>query len=155
MTFLAGSATAELTITASKFSFTPSTTGDLSAVVSGDGIDGGSDTVEIISTSEPPITISYDMSSYAFEEDADDEAIYAVATLHTAYPRPPVNFFISFSSRASTAGSSEDYTSISWFPEFMGSEFVRDIDTDPLVARKRSRKCTMATVTSSISPGRE
>ena len=137
VTFLAGSATAELTITASKFSFTPSTTGDLSAVVSGDGIDGGSDTVEIISTSEPPITISYDMSDYTFAENADDEAIYAVATLHTAYPRPPVNFFISFSSRASTAGSSEDYTPISWFPEFMGSEFVGDIDTDPLVARKR------------------
>ena len=45
VTFEAGSATAELTITASKFSFAPSTTGDLTATVSGDGIDGGSDTV--------------------------------------------------------------------------------------------------------------
>ena len=50
VTFLAESATATLTITASKFSFTPSTTGDLTATVSGDGIDGGSDTVEIISS---------------------------------------------------------------------------------------------------------
>ena len=60
VTFTAGSATAELTIGASNFSFTPSTTGDLTARVSGDGIDGGSETVKIISTSEPPITISFE-----------------------------------------------------------------------------------------------
>ena len=136
VTFPAGDATTTLTIDADRFSFDPSTKGDLTATVSGDGISGGEDTVEIVSTSEPPITISYDMSSYAFEEDADDEAIYAVATLHTAYPRPPASFFVSFSSREGTAGSPEDYNAISWFPEFMGSEFVRDIDTGPFVARK-------------------
>ena len=137
VTFPAGEATATLTIAADRFSFDPSIKGDLTATVSGDGISGGEDTVEIVSTPEPPITISYDMSSYAFEEDADDEAIYAVATLHTAYPRPPASFFVSFSSRAGTAGSPEDYNAISWFPEFMASEFVRDIVTGPLVARKR------------------
>ena len=62
VTFSANSATAELTITASNFSFTPSTTGNLTATVSGDDIDGGSDTVQIISTSGPPITISYEES---------------------------------------------------------------------------------------------
>ena len=70
---------------------TPSTTGDLTATVSGDGIDGGSDTVQIISTSEPPITISYDMPEYIFAEDATDEAVYAVVTLDAAYPRAPSN----------------------------------------------------------------
>ena len=155
VTFAAGEATATLRIAARMFSFDPVTSGNLTATVSGTGISGGEVTVEIVSTAQPPITIRYDMSSYTFKEDADDEAIYAVATLHTAYPRPPVNFLISFSARASTAGSSEDYTSISWFPEFMGSEFVRDIDTGPLVARKSSRKGRMAAVASSISPGRE
>ena len=62
VTFSANSATAELTITASNFSFTPSTTGNLTATVTGDDIDGGSDTVQIISTSGPPITISYEES---------------------------------------------------------------------------------------------
>ena len=41
VTFQAGDATAPLTIAATEFSFTPSTTGDLTATVSGDGIDGG------------------------------------------------------------------------------------------------------------------
>ena len=87
VTFPANSATAELTIAASNFSFTPSTTGNLTATVSGDGIDGGSDTVAVISTSEPPITISYDMSAYTFAENATDAAVYLVATLDAAYPR--------------------------------------------------------------------
>ena len=38
--------------------------------------------------------------------------------------------------RSGTAGSPEDYNAISWSPEFMGSDFVRDIDTGPFVARK-------------------
>ena len=41
MTFEVGEATRELTILASKFSFTPSTPGDLTARVSGAGIFGG------------------------------------------------------------------------------------------------------------------
>ncbi len=90
VTFLAESATATLTITASKFSFAPSTTGDLTATVSGDGIDGGSDTVAVISTSEPPITISYDMSDYTFAENSTDAAVYLVATLDAAYPQGAV-----------------------------------------------------------------
>ena len=113
MTFPANSATAELTITASNFSFTPSTTGNLTATVSGDDIDGGSDTVQIISTSEAPITISYDMPDYTFAEDATDEAVYMVATLDAAYPRPPVYFdAAAFSSRSGTATSPEDYVAI-------------------------------------------
>ena len=138
VTFPADEATAELTITASNFSFTPSTTGDLTATVTGDGIDGGSDTVEIISTSGPPIAISYDMSEYTFAENATDAAIYALATLDAAYPREPgpsIVVTIVFSSRSGTAVSPEDYASISRNVTFRGSDFER-VDTDPLVARK-------------------
>ena len=137
VTFSANSATAELTITASKFSFTPSTAGDLTATVSGDGIDGGSDTVQIISTSGPPITISFDMPAYTFAEDATDEAVYAMATLNAAYPRPPSFPFdaASFSSRGDTATSPEDYRAISDHRTFSADDFERDDDTDPLVAR--------------------
>ena len=135
VTFPANSATAELTITASNFSFTPSTTGDLTATVSGDGIDGGSDTVKIISTSEPPFTASYDMPAYTFAEDATDEAIYLVVTLDAAYPRAVAIDAGSFSSRGGTATSPEDF--IAYFNQHMVSpgEFTRDVDTDPLVAR--------------------
>ena len=130
VTFLAGSATAELTIAATKFSLAPSTTGD--------GIDGGSETVKIISTSEPPITISYEESEYTFAEDATDEAVYAVATLDAAYPRghgPPNVVSVGFLTEPGTAEDPEDYPAISWNTVFSGSDFERAVDTDPLVAR--------------------
>ena len=139
VTFPANSATAELTITASNISFTPSTTGDLTATVSGDGIAGGSDMVKIISTSGPPITISYEESEYTFAEEATDEAIYVLATLDAAYPRgpgPSISVPIAFSSRSGTAVSPEDFAAITWNPNFLRSDFERDVETDPLVARK-------------------
>ena len=149
VTFAAGEATATLRIAARMFSFDPVTSGNLTATVSGTGISGGEDTVEIVSTAQPPITIRYDKSSYTFKEDADDEAIYAVATLHTAYPQPPGGFQVSFSSRAGTAVSGDDddedelgnvfpfdYNAISWEDPFHSSDFVRDADTDPFMARK-------------------
>ena len=149
VTFAAGEATASLNFAASEVSLAPETSGDLTATVSGTGISGGEDTVEIVSTAQPPITIRYDKSSYTFKEDADDEAIYAVATLHTAYPRPPGGFMVSFSARAGTAvsGNEEDedelgnvfpfdYNPISWEDPFRSSDFVRDADTDPFMARK-------------------
>ena len=90
VTFPANSATAELTITASNFSFTPSTTGDLTATVSGDDIDGGSDTVQIISTSGPPITISYDRVRIHLRGERNGRGdLRLVATLDAAYPRGP------------------------------------------------------------------
>ena len=135
VTFPANSATAELTITASNFSFTPSTTGDLTATVTGDGIAGGSDMVKIISTSGPPITISYEESDYTFAEDATDEAIYALATLDAAYPRAVAIEAGSFSSRGGTATSPEDFVAYSNHWRVSASDFVRTVDTDPLVAR--------------------
>ena len=71
VTFAAGSPTATLTLNASSFSFAPDTAGELTATVTGAGISGGSDTVAVISTSEPPITISYDMSDYTFAENGN------------------------------------------------------------------------------------
>ena len=137
VTFEADEATAELTITASKFSFAPSTTGDLTATVTGDGIDGGSETVAIISTSGPPITISYEESEYTFAEDATDEEIYGLATLDAAYPRGPSGVFaVSLSSSGEgTATSLEDYVAYSNQWRVSADEFERDVDTDPLVAR--------------------
>ena len=61
--------------------------------MSGDGIDGGSDTVQIVSTSAPPITVGFDMSEYTFEENTTDEEVYLVATLDAAYPRAPSRVF--------------------------------------------------------------
>ena len=107
VTFQAGDATAPLMIAATEFSFTPSTTGDLTATVSGDGIDGGSDTVQIVSTSAPPITVGFDMSEYTFEENTTDEEVYLVATLDAAYPRAPSRVF---GSEAGFAVSTESGT---------------------------------------------
>ena len=137
VTFPANNNIAELTITASNFSFTPSTTGNLTATVTGDDIDGGSDTVAVISTSEAPITISYDMPAYTFAEDATDKAIYLVATLDEAYPREPSrNYFVTFSTTPGTAEDPEDYVTLSGRESFTRSEYGRDADTDPFVARK-------------------
>ena len=136
VTFEADSATVELTIAASRFSFAPSTTGDLTATVTGDGIDGDSETVAIISTSEPPFTISYEESEYTFAEDATDAAVYALATLDPAYPRAPSNSFeVNLPTRSNTAMSPGDYVAISGNGRFSQSDFARDVDTDPLVAR--------------------
>ena len=63
VSFTAGSATATLTLAASRFSFDPDTSGDLAATVTGTGIAGGEATVEMVSTADPPITISYDKSN--------------------------------------------------------------------------------------------
>ena len=104
VTFEAGKATAPLTIVASKFSFEPSTAGGLTATVSGDGILGGEDTVQIVSTAEPPVTVSLEEAEYTFAETdpAEDTAIYLVATLHRDYPEPPAparDFGIAVSAR--------------------------------------------------------
>ena len=108
VTFAAGSPTATLTLNASSFSFAPDTAGELTATVTGAGISGGSDTVAVISTSEPPITISYDMSDYTFAENSTDAAVYLVATLDAAYPREPSrNYFMTFSTRSGTAKADE------------------------------------------------
>ena len=155
VTFPANSATAELTITKSNFSFTPSTAGNLTATVSGDDIDGGSDTVLIISTSGPPITISYDMSDYTFAENATDAAVYLVATLDAAYPRGPHNYFVTFSTRFGTAKADEDYVPISERESFTRSEYGRDADTDPFVARKLLSDFGFAIVDDAIYEGSE
>ena len=121
VTFLAGDATVDLTIVAWKFSFTPSTTGDLTATVrSGDGILGGADTVQVVSTADPPITVGLDMSEYTFAEDATNAEVYVVATLDTAYPRAPSGTIrvnsgasdISVETVSFTATLSQDYAAV-------------------------------------------
>ena len=136
VSFTAGSATATLTLAASRFSFDPETSGDLTATVSGTGIAGGEATVEMVSTADPPITISYDKSSYTFAEDATDVNIYVVATLDPAYPRAPTRSFnIALSTESGTATFLEDFVPVTWQPEFVHGDFAPD--ASGFVARKR------------------
>ena len=126
VTFEVGEAIKDLTIVASKFSFTPSTPGDLTATVSGAGIFGGSDTVEVVSTAEPPITVGLDMSAYTFAEDATDAAVYVVAKLHPDYPRPPArarDFGIAVSTESGTATFREDFVPITTVVDFFADDY--------------------------------
>ena len=127
--FEAGEATADLTIAATKFSFAPITAGGLTATVSGDGISGGEDTVQIVSTAAPPITVSLDMSAYTFAEadPAEDTAIYLVATLHRDYPEPPAParaFDIAVSTESGTATFREDFVAIATVVDFLAGDYA-------------------------------
>ena len=129
VTFEAGEATADLTIAATKFSFAPTTAGGLTATVSGDGILGGEDTVQIVSTAAPPITVSLDMSAYTFAETdpAEDTAIYLVATLHRDYPEPPAparDFDIAVSTESGTATFREDFVAIATVVDFLAGDYA-------------------------------
>ena len=137
VSFTAGSATATLTLAASRFSFDPDTSGDLAATVTGTGIAGGEATVEMVSTADPPITISYDKSSYTFAEDAADVNIYVVATLDPAYPRAPTRSFnIALSTESGTATFREDFVPVIWQPEFLHADYG-SASGGGFVARKR------------------
>ena len=136
VTFAAGSPTATLTLAASRFSFDPDTSGDLTATVTGAGIAGGEATVEMVSTADAPITISYDKSSYTFAEDAADVNIYVVATLDPAYPRAPSrSFYNLFYSESDTATFRQDFVPIIWSPQFFHEDY--EVDGNRFVARKR------------------
>ena len=136
VTFVAGSATATLTLAATRFSFDPDTSGDLTATVSGAGIADGEATVEMVSTADAPITVSYDKSSYTFAEDAANVNIYVLATLDPVYPRAPSRSFrVHFSTVSDTATFRQDYVSIIWAPQFFHEDY--EVDGNRFVARKR------------------
>ena len=141
VTFGAGEASKTLPIRAHRFSFDPVMSGDLTATVSGTGVQGTpSDTVVVVSTAEPAITIGLDMPEYTFREDDGDAAVYAVVTLHADYPRPPSRSsqLVALSARQDSARGGLDYRSISVVLNISGiseDQFERDSDTDPLVAR--------------------
>ena len=136
VTFLVGSPTATLTLAAWKFSLDRNTSGDLTATVSGTGIAGGEATVEMVSTADAPITISYDKSSYTFAEDATAVNIYVVATLDPAYPRAPSrSFYNLFYSESDTATFRQDFVPIIWSPQFFHEDY--EVDGNRFVARKR------------------
>ena len=136
VTFVAGSATATLTLAATRFSFDPDTSGDLTATVSGAGIADGEATVEMVSTADAPITVSYDKSSYTFAEDAANVNIYVLATLDPVYPRAPSRSFrVHFSTVSDTATFRQDYVSIIWASQFFHEDY--EVDGNRFVARKR------------------
>ena len=137
VTFVAGSATATLTLAATRFSFDPDTSGDLTATVSGAGIADGEATVEMVSTADAPITVSYDKSSYTFAEDAANVNIYVLATLDPVYPRAPSRSFrVHFSTVSDTATFSPGLR----LDQFWHTEFVHEdyeFNGNRFVARKR------------------
>ena len=127
--FAAGAATAELTINDSRFSFDPTTSGNLVATVTGTGVDGGTDTVVVISIADPPITLAFDKDAYSFPEGgpANEVDIYLTATLDAAFTRKPSsNFYVGTSTDEGTATGPEDYAIVSRTPSFEPSDFTAD-----------------------------
>ena len=134
VTFAVGESAKTLIIPAEDFSLDPVASGDLTATVTGTDVSGGSDTVEVVSTSGPPLTIRIDPESTLAENDAD-AAVYAVATLDPAYPRTPTSLQqMIFSSVGDTATSPSDFAEVQFQMGFVGSDF--EPDADQLVARK-------------------
>ena len=125
--FAAGEATKELIIDDRRFSFEPTTSGNLVATVTGTGVAGGTDTVEIISIADPPITIAFDQDAYSFPEGgpANEVDIYVTATLDAAFPREPSSSFdVGMSTGEGTATGPEDYDEFSRNPLFTPSDFT-------------------------------
>ena len=125
--FAAGEATKELIIEDSRFSFDPTTSGNLVATVTGTGVDGGTDTVVVISIADPPITIAFDKDAYSFPEGgpANEVDIYLTATLDAAFPRKPSsNFYVAISTEEGTATGPEDYAIVSRTPSFEPTDFT-------------------------------
>ena len=129
--FAAGEATKELMIEDSRFSFDPTTSGNLVATVTGTGVAGGTDTVTVISIADPPITIVFDQDAYSFPEGgpADEVNIYLTATLDAAFPRKPSSdFSIAISTRGGTATAPEDYATFARLPPFTPTDFTANTD---------------------------
>ena len=138
VTFMAGSATATLTLDATSISLMPDATGNLTATAEGTNITGDSDTVEMISIATPPITVSYDNSRYTFAENAalPQMKIYALATLDPIYPRAPSrSFSVSFSTKSASANDVEDFAPIDWQAIFVNADY--ESDGDKFIASKR------------------
>ena len=127
-----GEADTRLTLAAGLFSFEPEAGGELTATVGGTGIQGGSKEVTVVSTSEPPITISLDVSEYTFAENYEGQfepsTFHVEAKLHADYPRraPSRVFTVSFKSISGTARTPSDYVPISEFFQFTKGDFADD-----------------------------
>ena len=129
--FAAGEATNELIIEDSRFSFDPTTSGNLVATVTGTGVAGGTDTFMVISIADPPITIAFDQDAYTFPEGgpADEVDIYVTATLDAAFTRKPSSdFSIATSTGGGTATSPEDYDQFTRFLRFTPTDFTANSD---------------------------
>ena len=134
--FAAAEATNELIIEDSRFSFDPTTSGNLVATVTGTGVDGGTDTVVVISIADPPITIAFDQDAYTFPEGgpADEVDIYVTATLDAAFTRKPssdlsiATIATNTSTGGGTATSPEDYDQFTRPLRFTPTDFTANSD---------------------------
>ena len=125
--FAAGEATKELIIEDRRFSFDPTTSGDLVATVTGTGVAGGTNTVVVISIADPPITLAFDKDAYSFPEGgpANEVDIYLTATLDAAFTRKPSsNFYVAIATEEGTATGPEDYVFVSRTPSFKPTDFT-------------------------------
>ena len=122
VTIPAGSNTALLTLGHADFSLTPTASGVLTATVG-----TNSKTVEVVTIAAPPITISFDSTSYSFPEETptDSVKVLVVATLDSAYPRAPsVNMAVSVNTTEGSAKHNIDYVGISKSVGFEQSDYV-------------------------------
>ena len=132
VTFNAGEAEKGLTIPAADFSLAPTAKGDLTATVSGVGVDGDSVDVEVISIDHEPVTIAFDKNAYSFPEGgaAEEVDISLTATVDAAFPRPPAEDFSVIGGLVpGTATVSEDFVSFSSVAmSFKPSDFTANAD---------------------------
>ena len=133
VTFVAGDDTTTLTIEADRFSFDPVTSGNLAATVSGTGISGDEDTVEIVSTPDPPITIGYDKPEYSFAENTGRSPPRGGDAQPGLSPGAVV-YLRSHLFRRVRIPSPEDHAAVSWQQTFANADF--ELENGLFVARK-------------------
>ena len=113
VTFRAGNPTAELTIGYGRFSLTPTTRGDLTAAVGGDGIAGGSETLEVISVDGPLVKTRLGEASYEFAENGGAWEVEVVLEVAPDLPRVGRDLKVDLASRSDTAVSPGDFRVVS------------------------------------------
>ena len=137
VTIEAGRETALLILSKSWFSLDVPIRGNLTAsvaTIAGYDVGQASATVEMISIPVKPLTVEFDKTAYIFAEDGDPEdvEIFAVFTLHPAFPRPPADFgAVSVLTSPGTASSSDDYEPVPTYGQYgLVQFFTRDFVTD-------------------------
>ena len=127
-TFAIGSTTAGLSFR--KFQFQPggaTQSGNLTATVATGtgytvGMPASASTRMVVLT--PAVTVRLERAAYRFEEGAGGAQVVLVARTEPGLPRPNRTFQVSLSSRAQTASSVTDYTSLSEEVDILAADFV-------------------------------
>ena len=127
-TFAIGSTTVGLSFR--KFQFQPvgaTQSGNLTATVATGtgytvGMPASASTRMVVLT--PAVTVRLERAAYRFEEGAGGAQVVLVARTEPGLPRPNRTFQVSLSSRAQTASSVTDYTSLTEQVDILAADFV-------------------------------